>query len=146
MVKLNAFRTKWRKNMRLRRIGRKESGRWRHLCTVWYGQRQANLVLCEQRRFRRACSVSLIQAMSQEEPSDKKPDPWSLWMAGYAQLKFSWQNARRHKFAWHGPYACASVNKFNNVLSEDLKMNESLFYGENVYFCCCLYKHDKWCW
>ena len=23
----------------------KESGRWRHLCTVWYGPRQANLVL-----------------------------------------------------------------------------------------------------
>ena len=41
--------------------------------------------LCEQRRFRRACSsaqsrqnlrCSLIQALSQEEPSDRKPDPW----------------------------------------------------------------------
>ena len=40
--------------------------------------------LCEQRRFRRACAFaqsrqnlrcSLIQAMSQEEPSDRKPDP-----------------------------------------------------------------------
>ena len=53
--------------------------------------------LCEQRRFRRACATaqsrqnlrcSLIQAVSQEEPSDKKPDPWPLWMAGHAQLKF----------------------------------------------------------
>ena len=53
--------------------------------------------LCEQRRFRRACAsaqsrqnlrYSLIQAVSQEEPSDKKPDPWPLWMAGHAQLKF----------------------------------------------------------
>ena len=53
--------------------------------------------LCEQRRFRRACAsvqsrqnlrCSLIQAVSQEEPSDKKPDPWPLWMAGHAQLKF----------------------------------------------------------
>ena len=53
--------------------------------------------LCEQRRFRRACAsaqsrqnlrCSLIQAMSQEEPSDIKPDPWPLWMAGHAQLKF----------------------------------------------------------
>ena len=53
--------------------------------------------LCEQRRFRRACAsaqslqnlrCSLIQAVSQEEPSDRKPDPWPLWMAGYAQLKF----------------------------------------------------------
>ena len=53
--------------------------------------------LCEQRRFRRACAAaqsrqnlrcSLIQAVSQEEPSDRKPDPWPLWMAGHAQLKF----------------------------------------------------------
>ena len=53
--------------------------------------------LCEQRRFRRACAsaqsrqnlrCSLIQAVNQEEPSDRKPDPWSLWMAGHAQLKF----------------------------------------------------------
>ena len=53
--------------------------------------------LCEQRRFRRACAsaqsrqnlrCSLIQAVSQEEPSDGKPDPWPLWMAGHAQLKF----------------------------------------------------------
>ena len=43
--------------------------------------------LCEQRRFRRACAsaqsrqnlrYSLIQAVSQEEPSDRKPDPWPL--------------------------------------------------------------------
>ena len=53
--------------------------------------------LCEQRRFRRACAssqsrqnlrCSLIQAVSREEPSDRKPDPWPLWMAGHAHLKF----------------------------------------------------------
>ena len=53
--------------------------------------------LCEQRRFRRACEsaqsrqnlrCSLIQAVSQEEPSDRKPDPWPLWMTGHAQLQF----------------------------------------------------------
>ena len=53
--------------------------------------------LCEQRRFRRACAsaqsrqnlrCSLIQAVSQEEPSDRKPYPWPLWMAGHTQLKF----------------------------------------------------------
>ena len=53
--------------------------------------------LCEQRRFRRAWAsaqsrqnlrCSLIQAMNQEEPSDRKPDSWPLWMAGHAQLKF----------------------------------------------------------
>ena len=31
---------------------------------------------------------SLIQAVRKEEPSDGKPDPWPLWMAGHAQLKF----------------------------------------------------------
>ena len=54
-------------------------------------------LLCEQRRFRRACAsvqsrqnlrCSLIQAVSQEEPSDRKPDPSPLWMAGHVQLKF----------------------------------------------------------
>ena len=53
--------------------------------------------LCEQRRFRRACAsaqsrqnlrCSPIQAVSQEEHWDRKPDPWPLWMAGHAQLKF----------------------------------------------------------
>ena len=53
--------------------------------------------LCEQRRFRRACAsaqsrqnlrCSLIQAVSQEKPSTRKPDPWPLWMAGHAQLNF----------------------------------------------------------
>ena len=43
--------------------------------------------LCEQRRFRRACAsaqsrqnlrCSLKQAVSQEEPSDRKSDPWPL--------------------------------------------------------------------
>ena len=53
--------------------------------------------LCEQRRFRRACisaqsrqnlRCSLIQAVNQEKLSDRKPDPWPLWMAGHTQLKF----------------------------------------------------------
>ena len=53
--------------------------------------------LCEQRRFRRACAsaqsrqnlrCSLIQAVSQEEPSDRKPEPWPFWIAGHALLKF----------------------------------------------------------
>ena len=53
--------------------------------------------VCEQRRFRRACAsvqshqnlrCSLIQALSQEEPSDRKPHLWPLSMAGHAQLKF----------------------------------------------------------
>ena len=33
-------------------------------------------------------SLLAQQAVSQEEPSDRKPDPWPLRMAGHAQLKF----------------------------------------------------------
>ena len=52
--------------------------------------------LCEQRMFRRACAsaqsrqnlrCSLMQAVSQAKSSNRKPDPWPLWMAGHAQLK-----------------------------------------------------------
>ena len=59
---------------------------------------QPTYPICEQRRFRGACAsaqsrqnlrCSLIQTVSQEEPSDRKPDPWPLWMAGHAQLKFA---------------------------------------------------------
>ena len=82
--------------------------RWKHRERIASWQTEENYIwtassefgtyrLCEQRRFRRACAsaqsrqnlrCSLIQAVSQEEPSDRKPDPWSLWMAGHAQLKF----------------------------------------------------------
>ena len=41
-----------------------------------------------QARLRQNLRCSLIQAVSQEEPSDRKPDPWPLWMSGHAQLKF----------------------------------------------------------
>ena len=34
-------------------------------------------------------SLRIIQAVSQEEPSNRKPDPWPLWMAGHAQLNFN---------------------------------------------------------
>ena len=45
---------------------------------IWY--------LSAQSRQNLRCS--LIQAESQEKPSDRKPDPWPLWMARHAQLKF----------------------------------------------------------
>ena len=68
-----------------------------HLKCIWTASSEFGTYrLCEQRRFRRACAsaqsrqnlrCSLIQTVSQEEPSDRKPDPWPLWMAGHAQLK-----------------------------------------------------------
>ena len=68
--------------------------------------------LCEQRRFRRACAsaqsrqnlrCSLIQAVNQEEPSDRKPDPWPLWMAGHAQLKFVMTECSKTQIRLTGP-------------------------------------------
>ena len=65
---------------------------------IWTASREFGTYrLCEQRRFRRACAsaqshqnlrCSLIETLSQEEPSDRKPDPWPLWMIGHAHLKF----------------------------------------------------------
>ena len=72
--------------------------------------------LCEQRRFRRACAsaqsrknlrCSLIKAVSQEEPSDRKSDPWPLWMAGHALLKFVMTECSKTQIRLTGPmYEC----------------------------------------
>ena len=43
---------------------------------------------CASAQSRQNLRCLLIQAVSQEEPSNRKPDPWPLWMAGPAQLKF----------------------------------------------------------
>ena len=68
--------------------------------------------LCEQRRFRRACAsmqscknlrCSLIQAVNQEEPSTESQIPGPSEWLGMRSWNLSWQNARRHKFAWRGP-------------------------------------------
>ena len=72
--------------------------------------------LCEQRRFRRACAsaqsrqnlrCSLIQAVSQEKPSDRKPDPWPLWMAGHAQLKFVMTECSKPQIRLAGLILCS---------------------------------------
>ena len=84
-----------------------------HIIAIHYMGREFGISrLCEQRRFGRASAstqsrqnlrCSLIQAVSPDEPPDRKPDPWPLWMAGHAQLKIC-RNARRHKFAWRCPF------------------------------------------
>ena len=66
------------------------------LTSFMYGPGQANLVVTTYASSegsgdpapRQNLSCSLKQAMSQEEPSDRKPDPWPLWMTGHEQLKF----------------------------------------------------------
>ena len=73
----------------------------------------------EQRRFRRACAsaqshqnlrYSLVQAVSQEEPSDRKPDPRPLWMAGHVQLKFVMSECSKTQIRLTGlKYWCLQV-------------------------------------
>ena len=84
--------------------------------------------LCEQRRFRRACAsaqsrqnlrCSLIQAVSQEEPSDRKPDPWPFWMAGHAQLKFVMTECSKTQIRLTRPicgfHSCSMEEKVENM-------------------------------
>ena len=85
--------------------------------------------LCEQRRFRRACAsaqsrqnlrCSLIQAVSQEEPSERKPDPWPLWMAGHAQLKFVMTECSRTQIRLTGLiwYICCLKSSLETRISD----------------------------
>ena len=108
--------------------------RWAHMSFCWFCYEAAHLIwtassefgtyrLCEQRRFRRACAFaqshqnlrcSPIQAMSQEEPSNRKPDPWPLWMAGHAQLKCVMTECSKTKIRLTGlicysPYSRKSI-------------------------------------
>ena len=90
--------------------------------TIWASPSEfVTYRLCEQRRFRRACVSAqsrqnlrclLIQAVSQEEPSNGKPDPWPLWIAGHAQytnsldsahMMFSYSSSpyRHYETLWH---------------------------------------------
>ena len=71
--------------------------------------------LCEQQRFRRACTSAqsrqnlhcwLIQAVSQEEPSDRKPDPWPLRIAGHAQLIFVMTECSKTQIRLTRPNLC----------------------------------------
>ena len=49
---------------------------------IWY------LSPMHPRSLARTSAARPIQAVSQEEPSDRKPGPLPLWMPGHAQLKF----------------------------------------------------------
>ena len=82
--------------------------------------------LCEQRRFRRACAsvqsrqnlrCLLIQAVSLEEPSDRKPDPWPLWMAGHAQLKFVTTECSKTQIRLTGPTYILTSCKYSHIFS-----------------------------
>ena len=96
--------------------------------------------LCEQRRFRRACAsaqsrqnlrCSLIEALSQEEPSDRKPDPWPLWMAVQGQLKFVMTESSKTQIHLTGLKYCKAlgtniVHKYMDILKFALLKSQVL--------------------
>ena len=92
------LRIKFSENKRFRKIRKKKTSIAAQVWTFnWAASSEFGTYrLCEQGRFRRACAsaqsrqnlrCSLIQAVSQEEPSDRKPYPCPLWVAGHARLK-----------------------------------------------------------
>ena len=104
--------------------------------------------LREQRRFRRVCAstqsrqnlrCSLIQAVNQEESSDRKPDPLPLWMAGHAQLKFVMAECSKTQIGLTGPI-CTSKRVVPLVLPTLVtafpKQEASL--GQNKVYVCFL--------
>ena len=85
--------------------------------------------LCEKRRFRRACAsaqsrqnlgCSLIQSVSQEEQSDRKPDPWPRWMTGHAQLKFVMTECSKTQIRLTGFIRCRQNGRTMQTLRSSL--------------------------
>ena len=102
--------------------------------------------LCEQRRFRRACAsaqsrqnlrCSLIQAVNQEEHSDRKPDPWPLWMAGHAQLKLVMTECSKTQIRLAGLKSEFHCQEINNIKSK-VEGNYVMLFE------CCLPDLKKW--
>ena len=96
--------------------------------------------LCEQRRFRRSrqnLCCSLIQAVSQEEPSDRKPDPWPLWMAGHAQLKFVMTECSKTQIRLTG-LSYLQHSRYNGTPMETLYS----YHCKSWYVLCSLFHDD----
>ena len=97
--------------------------------------------LCEQRRFRRACAsaqsrhnlrCSLIQAVNQEEPSDRKPDPRPLWMSGHAQLKFIMTECSKTQIRLTGLTLSLKVVSNKAMVYSECNRNETFYSIEKL--------------
>ena len=105
--------------IRKKTLGR--DNRWRNLLET-YGPRQANLVLITYassegsgepahprslaRTFAARSYKHWIKRNLQTENQIPGPSEW----LGMRSWNWSWRNARRHKFAWRGPYYFAVIN------------------------------------
>ena len=126
------------------------------------GPRQANLVLIAYARSegsgepahpRRACAsaqsrqnlrYSLIQAVSQEEPSDRKPDPWPFLMAGHAQLKFGMMECSKTQIRLTGLNCLSQCFEIDNLtLKSLLKFIKNLNGPRRANLCLRAFRHDK---
>ena len=115
---------------------------WCSTSVIWTASSEFGTYrLCEQRRFRRACAsaqsrqnlrCSLIQAVSHEEHSDRKPDPWPLRMAGHAQLKFDMTECSKTQIrltrliCWFNMYKC--LKPFSEKKKKKKKKKKMQFF------------------
>ena len=109
--------------------------------------------LCEQRRFRRVCAsaqsrqnlrCSLIQAVNQEEPSDRKSDPWPLWMAGHAQLKYVMTECSKTQIRLTGLMLNWSKEvKSHLIFSHRFNTELFIFEPRQANLCLRAFRHDK---
>ena len=72
---------------------------------------------------------SLIQAVSQEEPSDRKLDHWPLWMAGHVQLKFVMTECSKTQIClmhhiWYIPHLRELPGLSGKLLAKMLRRNK----------------------
>ena len=70
---------------------------------IWYLSPMRATKVQASLRIRAVPPEQLIQAVSQEEPSDRNPDPWPFWMAGHAQLKFVMTECSKTQIRLTGP-------------------------------------------
>ena len=89
---------------------------------VTYGPRQANLLLIAyassegsgepahpRSLARTSAARSYKQWVKRNLQTESQIHSPSEWL-GMRSWNLSWRNARRHKFAWRGPYSCKSVH------------------------------------
>ena len=86
----------------------------------------------------RTSTARSYKLLSQEEPSDRKPDPWPLLMAGHAQLKFVMTGMLEDTNSLDMPRivlvnpCCKCGPPCSNVYIKTVLLNQSIQIVENV--------------
>ena len=112
-------------NWRLTRLTTQSS-----ICIKWTASSEFGTYrLCEQRRVRQACASTLIQAVSQEEPSDRKPDPWPPLNGWACAVKICHDGMLEDTNSLDAPQVACSIN---NVSAPELLKSLKTIFKRNV--------------